>query len=392
MRVVIVTESFPPDVNGVAHCTLQTARHLAARGHEPLVIAPATAGATTTSRSSSPPYPGTPGGTDLFASAAPCPVVRVPSLPLPGYSQVRVALPSRRLTAALIAHRAELVHLAGPFVLGVRGMAAAARLGLPTVAVYQTDLASYARTYLGAGENTAWRRMRAVHSAADRTLAPSTAAVRDLTDHGVERVRLWPRGVDTVRFRPELRDEALRRRLAPGGEKLVGYVGRLAPEKHVELLAGACGLPGVRVVVVGDGPSGPSLRAALPGAVFLGRRTGDDLARIVASLDMFVHTGPYETFCQTVQEAMASGVPVVAPAAGGPLDLVDHGRTGLLVPPHDTDAVRAAVGALVADPALAAAYGRTGRAMVEGRTWEAVGDQLLGHYDEVLRDRPAVAA
>jgi phosphatidylinositol alpha 1,6-mannosyltransferase len=392
MRVVIVTESFPPDVNGVAHCTLQTARHLAARGHEPLVIAPATAGATTTSRSSSPPYPGTSGGTDLFASAAPCPVVRVPSLPLPGYSQVRVALPSRRLTAALIAHRAELVHLAGPFVLGVRGMAAAARLGLPTVAVYQTDLAGYARTYLGAGENTAWRRMRAVHSAADRTLAPSTAAVRDLTDHGVERVRLWPRGVDTVRFRPALRDEALRRRLAPGGEKLVGYVGRLAPEKHVELLAGACGLPGVRVVVVGDGPSGASLRAALPGAVFLGRRTGDDLARIVASLDMFVHTGPYETFCQTVQEAMASGVPVVAPAAGGPLDLVDHGRTGLLVPPHDTDAVRAAVGTLAQDPALATAYGRSGRAMVEGRTWEAVGDLLLGHYDEVLRDRPAVAA
>ncbi|MEU0835182.1 glycosyltransferase family 1 protein [Streptomyces sp. NPDC005969] len=392
MRVVIVTESFPPDVNGVAHCTLQTARHLAARGHEPLVIAPATAGAATTSRPASPPYPGTAGGTDLFASAEPCPVVRVPSLPLPGYSQVRVALPSRRLTAALIAHRAELVHLAGPFVLGVRGMAAAARLGLPTVAVYQTDLAGYARTYLGAGENTAWRRMRAVHSAADRTLAPSTAAVRDLTDHGVERVQLWPRGVDTVRFRPALRDEALRRRLAPGGEKLVGYVGRLAPEKHVELLAGACGLPGVRVVVVGDGPSGASLRAALPGAAFLGRRTGDDLARIVASLDMFVHTGPYETFCQTVQEAMASGVPVIAPAAGGPLDLVDHGRTGLLVPPRDADAVRAAVGALVADPALAAAYGRTGRAMVEGRTWEAVGDQLLGHYDEVLRDRQAVAA
>ncbi|MFF1838512.1 glycosyltransferase family 4 protein [Streptomyces sp. NPDC058231] len=404
MRVVIVTESFPPDVNGVAHCTMQTARHLAARGHEPLVIAPATAGATPTSRSSGTPGEPSarrgpvrpaatrPGDPDVFASAAPCPVVRVPSLPLPGYSQVRVALPSRRLMAALTAHRAELVHLAGPFVLGARGMAAAARLGLPTVAVYQTDLAGYARTYLGAGENTAWRRMRAVHSAADRTLAPSTAAVRDLTDHGVERVRLWPRGVDTVRFRPGLRDEALRRRLAPGGERIVGYVGRLAPEKQVELLAGTCRLPGVRVVVVGDGPSGASLRAALPGAVFLGRRTGEDLARLFASLDMFVHTGPYETFCQTVQEAMASGVPVIAPAAGGPIDLVDHGRTGLLVPPHDAGAVRAAVGALAADPARAAAYGRAGRTAVEGRTWEAVGDQLLEHYDEVLRGRSMVAA
>ncbi|MFB8029860.1 MULTISPECIES: glycosyltransferase family 4 protein [unclassified Streptomyces] len=376
MRVVIVTESFPPDVNGVAHCTLQTARHLVARGHQPLVIAPA--GAT--------------GSTDSSHTDDPCPVVRVPSLPLPGYPQVRVALPGRRLAAALTGHRAELVHLAGPFVLGVRGMAVAARLGLPAVAVYQTDLAGYARTYLGTGEGAAWRRLRAVHDAADLTLAPSSAASRDLIDHGVRRVRLWPRGVDTVRFRPGLRDEALRRALAPGGEKIVGYAGRLAPEKHVELLARACTLPGVRVVVVGDGPSEPSLRAALPGAVFLGRRTGTDLARFFASLDVFVHTGPYETFCQTVQEAMASGVPVVAPAAGGPLDLVAHGRTGLLVPPHDAQAVRDAVAALVADPARAEAFGRAARAAVEGRTWEAVGDQLLGHYDKVLRGRTAVAA
>ncbi|GGW33553.1 glycosyltransferase family 4 protein [Streptomyces xantholiticus] len=374
MRVVIVTESFPPDINGVAHCAQQTARHLAARGHEPLVIAPAAAGAMSCD------------------AAAPCHVVRVPSLPLPGYPQVRVALPSRRVAAAITAHRADIVHLASPFVLGVRGMAAAARLGLPAVAVYQTDLAGYARTYVGAGEGTAWRRIRAVHGAADRTLAPSTAAQRDLEEHGVERVRLWPRGVETTRFRPELRDEELRRTLAPGGELIVGYVGRLAPEKHIELLSGVCGLPGVRVVVVGDGPSETSLRAALPGAVFLGRRTGDDLARIFASLDVFAHTGPYETFCQTVQEAMASGLPVIAPAAGGPLDLVAHGRTGLLVEPHSADAVRTAVAALAADPVMRRAYGQAGLAAVEGRTWAAVGDMLLDHYAEVLGARTAVAA
>ncbi|MEX0174533.1 glycosyltransferase family 4 protein [Streptomyces sp. LMG1-1-1.1] len=373
MRVVIVTESFPPDVNGVAHCALQTARHLARRGHAPLVIAPAVA--------------------DPAADAdAPCAVVRVPSLPLPGYPQVRVALPSRRVAAAIAAHRADIVHLAGPFVLGVRGMTAAARLGIPAVAVYQTDLAGYARTYVGTGEGTAWRRLRAVHGAADRTLAPSSAAARDLADHGVGRVRLWGRGVDTARFRPELRDEALRRELAPGGELLVGYVGRLAPEKRVDLLAGVCALPGVRVVVVGDGPSGTALRTSLPGARFLGRRTGDDLARIFASLDVFAHTGPYETFCQTVQEAMASGVPVIAPAAGGPLDLIDHGRTGLLVPPRDPDALRAAVASLAAAPERRAGYGRSGRAAVEGRTWEALGDELIGHYLEVLRERTAVAA
>ncbi|MGV9758003.1 glycosyltransferase family 4 protein [Streptomyces tricolor] len=374
MRVVIVTESFPPDVNGVAHCALQTARHLVDRGHHPLVVAPA-------------PAPGSGPDTD-----APCPVVRVPSLPLPGYPQVRVALPSRRLAAALVAHRPDVIHLASPFVLGVRGMAAAARLGIPAVAVYQTDLAGYARTYMGAGEAAAWRRIRSVHGAADRTLAPSSAARSDLEEHGVPRVRLWPRGVDTVRFRPEHRDEALRRELAPNGEPIVGYVGRLAPEKHVELLSGACALPGVRVVVVGDGPSRPQLTEALPGAVFLGRRTGEDLARIFASLDLFVHTGPFETFCQTVQEAMASGVPVVAPAVGGPLDLVDHGRTGLLVPPFDAAAVQEAVRALAADPARRAVYGAAARATVEGRTWAAVGDQLLTHYDDVLAARKTAVA
>ncbi len=137
----------------------------------------------------------------------------------------------------------------------------------------------------------------------------------------------------------------------------------------------------------------PGLEQALPGAVFLGRRTGDDLARLFASLDVFAHTGPFETFCQTVQEAMASGVPVVAPAAGGPLDLVAHGRTGLLVPPGDAAAVRDAVRALTAQPALRAAYGAAGRATVEGRTWAAVGDQLIGHYADVLAGRrTAVAA
>ncbi|MEU4656986.1 glycosyltransferase family 1 protein [Streptomyces sp. NPDC023723] len=374
MRVVIVTESFPPDVNGVAHCALQTARHLVDSGHAPLVVAPA-------------PAPGT-----RPDPCAPCPVVHVPSLPLPGYPQVRVALPSRRVAAAIAAHRADVVHLASPFVLGVRGMAAAARLGVPAVAVYQTDLAGYARTYMGAGEAAAWRRIRSVHSAADLTLAPSSAALNDLETHGVPRVRLWPRGVDTARFRPELRDAALRRALAPNGELIVGYVGRLAPEKQVELLAGACALDGVRVVIVGDGPSRAGLEQALPGAVFLGRRTGDDLARLFASLDVFAHTGPFETFCQTVQEAMASGVPVVAPAAGGPLDLVEHGRTGLLVPPRDADAVRDAVAALAAGPALRSAFGTAGRAAVEGRTWAAVGDRLIGHYADVLAGRKAVLA
>ncbi|MFJ2774978.1 MULTISPECIES: glycosyltransferase family 4 protein [unclassified Kitasatospora] len=379
MRVVIVTESFPPEVNGVAHSVLRTAEHLVRRGHQPLVITPAPAHGA-----DCPPHTFGAG-----PGAAELPVVRIPSVPLPGYPQVRIALPSRRLGAAIAGHRPDLVHLASPFVLGARGVQAAARLGVPAVAVYQTDLAGYAHAYRagrGLGEAAAWHRIRAVHRAAARTLAPSTPAAQDLTAHGVPRVQLWPRGVDSVRFHPRHRDEALHRALAPGGEVLVGYVGRLAPEKRVDLLAAASALPGVRVVVIGDGPSAPGLKAALPGAVFLGRRTGDELARCFATLDVFVHTGPLETFCQTIQEAMASGVPVVGPAAGGPLDLVAHRRTGLLVPPRDGEAVARAVATLAGDNALRAAYGRAGRAEVTARTWEAVGDLLLRHYAEVLAE------
>jgi phosphatidylinositol alpha 1,6-mannosyltransferase len=126
------------------------------------------------------------------------------------------------------------------------------------------------------------------------------------------------------------------------------------------------------------------LRAALPTATFLGMRHGEDLARIYASLDVFVHTGPFETFGQTIQEAAASGLPVVAPASGGPLDLIEDGVTGNLITPGDPDALAAAVGALVADPARRAGNGLAGRQRVLGRSWSALTDELLGHYAAVM--------
>jgi len=148
----------------------------------------------------------------------------------------------------------------------------------------------------------------------------------------------------------------------------------------VDLLGHVARLPGVRVVIVGAGPAEWSLGRALPTAGCVGHRHGAQLARLYASLDLFVHTGPLETFCQAVQEAMASGVPVVAPASGGPVDLVQPGRTGLLVPPGDGAALADAVAGLVADAPLRRAYGAAGRAEVEHRTWAAVGDELIGHY------------
>jgi phosphatidylinositol alpha 1,6-mannosyltransferase len=368
MRVAIVTESFPPDVNGVAHSVVRVAEHLVRRGHRPMVIAPA---------------PGS--GVRRVGEPTPYPVVRLPSVPLPGYRMFRLGVPGRRLADALVAHAPDVVHLASPFVLGARAVALAERLRVPTVAVYQTDIASYVAAYRVGGLHTAaWSWLRAIHNGAALTLAPSHASAAALVAHGVRGVRLWRRGVDTVRFTPDKRSDAVRAALAPGGEVLVGYVGRLAAEKRVDLLVGVDRLPGVRLVVVGDGPQAGELRRRLPGAAFTGARHGEQLARLYASLDVFVHAGPYETFGQTLQEAMASGLPVVAPAAGGPLDLVTPGVTGTLVRPLDSAALTDAVAALASDSMLRRAYGTAARAAVEGRSWQVVGDELIGHYIDAL--------
>ncbi len=369
MRIAIITESFPPDVNGVAHCVVRVAENLVRSGHHPLVIAPESARATS-------------GADTQFAY----PVERVPSVPLPGYPTFRLGLPTPRTRRAIVRHRTELVHLASPVALGAWGSHVTRAMELPVVAVYQTDLPSYARAYrLGAvTESFAWRWLRDIHNAADRTLAPSTVTAAELRQHGMERVRLWGRGVDIQLFHPARRDERLRAAIAPGGEVIAGYVGRLATEKRVDLLASVAAVPGVRLAVTGGGPMDEELRQSIPAAVFLGTRHGADLARIYASLDVFVHTGPFETFGQTIQEAAASGLPVIAPAAGGPLDLVDNGMTGFLVPPGDGDALAAAVSRLAKNPALRARLGEAARRRVLARSWPALVDELVGHYAAVL--------
>ena len=381
MRIAIVSECFLPVVNGVTNSVLRVCEHLRAHGHDVLVIAP---------------------GTGEPAEHDGVPVVRVPAVGLPVVNSMPVGVPSRRVLTALRAFRPDVVHLAAPFVVGARGLAAARRLGIPTVAVYQTDVAGFASSYgLGLTARAAWRWTCRLHSQADRTLAPSSWATGALRERGVPRVHQWARGVDTRRFTPSRRSAARRAELAPGGERLVGFVGRLAPEKQVDRLAVLGDLPGTRLVVVGDGPSADGLRERLPAAAFLGHRGGDELAEIYASLDVFVHTGQSETFCQAVQEALASGVPVVAPDAGGPRDLVLPGRTGYLVAPRPepagepadpaTDAADrelvAAVRALC-DPDRNRAFGAAARQSVLRRTWSAVGDELRAHYAQVLREAP----
>jgi len=363
VRVAIVAECFLPEVNGVTNTVLRICEGLTALAHQVLVVAPGA-------------------GPEQVGEAR---VVRMRSVPLPVYRSLQIGLPTDHVRGVLAEFRPDVVHLAAPAVLGWAGVRAAVALGVPSVAVFQTDLVGFARRYHGrALAPSMWSWLRRIHNQASLTLAPSTAAAWNLGAHGIERVGIWSRGVDVSRFSPTHREAAVRRTLAPGGEVIVGYIGRLAREKQVDLLEALDHLPGTRTVVVGDGPMRKRLQRQLPNARFLGFLGGIELSQAYAALDIFVHTGAVETFCQAVQEALASGVPVVAPAAGGPLDLVRHGLTGFLFPPGDAGQLAQAVGALAADEALRRRMGAGALASVMHRTWPSLVDELIGWYQRVL--------
>lgn len=364
LRVAIVAESFLPTVNGVTNSVLRLLEHLQRRGHEAVVIAPG-------------PGDRVIGGT---------PVIRVRGFDLPGYGSLRVGSPVVRMASMLREFSPDVVHLAAPSLLGAAGARAARRLGLPSVAVFQTDLVGFARRYgLARVEQPLWHWIRWVHAHADLTLAPSTAAVWTLRTRGISNVARWQRGVDLERFHPSHRSAELRRTVAPDGAVIVGYVGRLAKEKQVERLEPVSRLDGVHVVVVGDGPERTRLERALPRATFTGFRAGPELSALHASFDVFAHTGLDETFCQSLQESMASGIAVVAPAAGGPIDLVTHGRTGYLWSPEQPEMLTGAVAELAASPLLRRQIGREARASVESRPWDVVMDDLIDHYRMLVR-------
>ena len=394
MRVAIVTESFLPNVNGVTNSVLRVLEYARRHGHDCLVVAPSANvgvlhGAADAVRSNpvvsafSPLLgPDNPLATERDHHLG-FPVHRVTAVRVPMLTSLPVGAPSPSVYNALREFDPDVVHLASPFVLGGAGAAAAVALDVPCVAVYQTDVAGFSQSYgVGFIADAAWSWTRTLHSMCDRTLAPSTAAMEDLAAHGIPRLHRWGRGVDSVRFTPHRRSEALHRLWSPQGRPVVGFVGRLAPEKHVERLrplADRSGPDGdLQLVIVGDGPERPALQEAMPHAVFTGELHGDRLGQAYATLDVFCHAGEHETFCQAIQEAHASGVPVVGPDAGGPRDLVTPGVNGVLLHPARYAAeVSTAVDLLLADHAE---YSAAARRTVAGRTWDAVCGRLFDHY------------
>ncbi len=392
MRVAIVAESFLPNVNGVVNSVLRVLEHLRREGHEALVIAP-----------------GARDGQEEIFHYEGYRIARVPTVEVPGINSLPIGVPLPSVLTELGQFKPDVVHLASPFVLGGAGAFAAKTLGLPCVAVYQTDVAGFAMNYKAKALSAmAWQWTRALHNQCTLTLAPSSVTIAELEAHHVRNVFHWGRGVDAERFHPSKRSEELRASWFEKGERLrsergmgvnpvprserkvVGFVGRLAAEKSVERMAALNGRDDIQVVIIGGGPEMDALMKVMPTAVFTGGLYGDDLPRGYASLDVFVHTGQFETFCQAVQEAQASGVPTIAPAAGGPIDLIDQGHNGYLLEVETfTRDLPIAVDRIIGD--RLPAFREHALAGIQDKTWYSLCTQLVSYYGDAIHrhGRPA---
>jgi glycosyltransferase involved in cell wall biosynthesis len=311
-------------------------------------------------------------------------------VPLPGYESLPLRFPSPAAALALVEEaRPDVVHVATPGPVGLCGMVAAKLLGLPVVGSWHMELAPYAlhltRDVLVS--EALERYVDAFYRQCDSILAPTRAIAAALAQRGLAgRVGVWGRGVDTDLFSPARRSETIRRELLAGGDLLLLSVGRISHEKRLDLLLDAFGrLEGersrLRLVVVGDGPGRAKLEELAPaGVAFLGELHGEELAAAYASADVFCFPSTTDTFGQVLLEASASGLPVVAAAAGGAPELVVDGRTGVLVPPSDAEALARAIAVLVADRGLRHELGAAGRALALEWTWERSYRQLLAAY------------
>jgi glycosyltransferase involved in cell wall biosynthesis len=382
MRIAFVTETYPPEINGVALTVGRTVAYLRARGHELDVIRPA--------------QPGEPSGEAKNGEW------RSAGWPIPVYPDLRFGIARSLPLARRFAQREmQLVHVATEGPLGWAAVSAARRLGLPTTSDFRTNFHQYSR-YYGAGwlEPAICGYLRRFHNRTDRSFAPTLQTRRELIRAGFERVELVGRGVDLERFTPARRDAGLRRRWGAGIGPVLLHVGRLAAEKNVELALQAFRSaqrlePSARMVVVGEGPRRRALERAYPEAQFVGLQTGDALAAHYASADIFLFPSQSETFGNVTLEALASGLPVVGFDLAAAADHITDRVNGRIVPPGNDAAYVVAVCLMTTQRRELEALRVAARRRVVAHDWDSALRVFEGQLMEAARDaertRPAAA-
>jgi glycosyltransferase involved in cell wall biosynthesis len=370
LRIAYFTETFLPATDGVVTRLRHTIQELLEMGDQMLVIAPK--------------YGEGPGSYEGV------PIHRVSSVPFPPYPQIKLAPVNPGVGLALRRFEPDLIHAVNPFVLGWGAPYFSRNLGVPLVASYHTNVAAYARFYkLDFFDRVTRWHTRRLHNRAAVNLCTSEATLRYLRQEGIERLFLWPQGVDATYFHPDRFSKDWRVRLTKGHpeQRLLLYVGRLSHEKDIGRLRSALdGVPGVRLALVGDGPARRDLEEEFAGTptVFTGVLQGDELATAFASADAFVFPSTTETLGMAMIEALASGLPVLAARTGATGEVVTDGETGLLYDPTSEASLVAAVEKLVSDDDLRARMGKSARVAAQHRDWRSSTQTLRGYYEKAL--------
>jgi len=369
MKIALFSDTYPNDINGVARTLGTLVAHATRRGHEIALVTPRV----------SPD-----GAEDAVVHR------QLPGIPIPIYPDLQLARGiDRRGRTALRDFAPDLVHVATESTVGLSGRRWAVRSGVPLVTSFHTNFPAYAASYRASFmEPWVWRYLRWFHEPAEATLCPSRATLAELEAHGFhERIGIWSRGVKTDLFHPERRSAEARRRIAPGADRILLYVGRIAHEKKVDFVLDAYLRvrdrleERVALVFVGDGPATAALRARAPADVhFTGFLRGEELAEAYAAADLFVFASETETFGNVVLEALASGVPAVAVNRGGVTETVLPGRTGILVPPNDLVAFSDACVRLLENDDERLRLAEGARAAALSRNWTTILDGVLDVY------------
>lgn len=376
MRIALFTETFLPKVDGIVTRLRHTIEHLERNGDRVLVIAPE-------------------GGLTEYKGAK---VYGIPGVSLPLYPELKLALPPLGTKNAIEEFQPDLIHVVNPAFLGVGGIYYAKTMNIPLVASYHTHLPQYLHHYgLGALEGLLWELLKAAHNKAQLNLCTSSAMVKELVNHGIERVDLWQRGVDTDMFQPHLASAQMRSRLTQGNpqDPLLLYVGRVSAEKQIDQIKPVLeAIPQARLAIVGDGPYREALEAHFADTKtnFVGYLQGLELAAAFASADAFVFPSRTETLGLVLLEAMAAGCPVVAARSGGIPDIVTDGVNGYLFEPDDPDGAITATKSLLAATQTREELRLNARHEAEQWGWAAATKQLQSYYRSVLQAEYGVSA
>ncbi|MCK9685297.1 glycosyltransferase family 4 protein [Scleromatobacter humisilvae] len=375
LRIACVTETYPPEVNGVAMTVARLVQSLRARHHAVQVVRP---------RQKS----------EVGASSADGQGdVLVHGVPIPRYAGLRMGLPCMgRLVKLWKKHRPDVVHIATEGPLGRSALLAARRLGLPVCSEFRTNFHAYSQHYgFGFLRGPIIGYLRRFHNATQCTMVPTQALHDDLAKEGFHNLLTVARGVDVRRFDTAHRSEALRAQWGAAPDDLVvTCVGRLAPEKNLATLVSAFEAirrqqPRARLVLVGDGPMRKELQARCPDAIFAGQRIGDDLAAHYASADLFLFPSVTETFGNVTTEAMASGLAVVAFDYAAAQRVIEDGVSGALVSFNDNAAFVARAARVAADLAHCRVLGTRARTSVMALDWDSIAAQVEGVMASVMR-------